>query len=71
MRYLSLGWISSLSSKFLQLMGPYQGFRDLGRRAIYFQGSGKQVKTFGVLGSRDLRKNILGIRGERSFFSGS
>ena len=51
------------------------GFGDSGRRAIYFQGFGKKGHLFSgiwgesmVLGSRGLRKNILGSWGERSFF---
>ena len=43
-------------------------FRDLGRRVIHFQGFVEKAYLFGVLGSRGLRKNILGSWGERSFF---
>ena len=51
-------------------------FRDLGRREIYFQGFGEKGHLFSgiwgayfwvFLGSRGLRKIILGSWGERSF----
>ena len=57
------------------IRGPPRGFGDSGRRAIYFQGFGEKGHLFsgiwgdfGVLGSRGLRKNILGSWGERPFF---
>ena len=61
--------------RFQHYRGPPRGFEDSGRRAIYFQGFGEKGNLFsgiweesGVLGSRELRKNILGSWGERSFF---
>ena len=58
--------------KFLYILGPYQGLGDLGRRVIYFQGSGKQASKNWVLGHRDLKKRFKGS-GEKAhyFFQGA
>ena len=43
-------------------------FGGSGRKAINFQEFGEKAQLFGDLGSRGLRKIILGRWGERSFF---
>ena len=50
-----------------------RGLGDLGRKTVYFLGSGYQAKPFGVLGSREKgsKENIKEMRRNAIILSGS